>query len=113
MSQRDDRQFLELYRKYRYEDQLNFFYKKRQRAFQKAQVQAISISIGLMFLVVLAGAFQSIDIPWLKATCLLVAAICPVLSTAIAGYSTLYAFELQAKLYQDTINNLQRARRLL
>ncbi len=112
MSQRDDRQFQELYHKHRYEHQLDF-YKKRQGEFTKAQTQAIVISIGLMFLVFLAGAFESVDVPWLKLTCLLAAAICPVLSTAVAAYSALYAFEQQAKLYQDTIINLQRARVLL
>jgi len=112
MSQRDDRQFLELYHKHRYEHQLDF-YKKRQGEFTKAQTQAIVISIGLMFLVFLAGAFESVDVPWLKLTSLLAAAICPVFSTAFAAYSALYAFEQQAKLYQDTIINLQRARVLL
>lgn len=112
MSQRDDRQFQELYHRHRYEHQLSF-YKKRQGEFTKAQTQAIVISIGLMFLVSLAGAFESVDVSWLRLTCLLAAAICPVLSTAFAAYSALYAFEQQAKLYQDTIINLERARVLL
>ncbi|HWS83365.1 MAG TPA: SLATT domain-containing protein [Ktedonobacteraceae bacterium] len=112
MSQREDRQFLELYRKHRYEDQLDF-YRKRYGEFTKAQAQGIFISIGLMFFVFLAGALESVDVPWLKLTCLLAAAICPVLSTAFAAYSALYAFEQQTKLYRDTINNLQGARVLL
>lgn len=112
MSQHDDQQFLELYRKHRYEDQLDF-YKQRRREFTKAQTQAIFISIGLIFLVFIAGAFESVEVRWLKLTCLLAAAICPVLSTAFAAYSALYAFEQQAKLYQDTVNNLQRARVLV
>lgn len=112
MSQRESQQFLELYQNYRYQDQLSF-YSKRRREFSKAQTQAITISIGLIFLAAIAGVFESIDIPWLKLTCLLAAAICPVLSTAFAAYNALYAFEQQAKLYQDTINNLQRARVLV
>jgi hypothetical protein len=112
MSQHEDQQFLRLYQKYRYEDQLDF-YKRRHGEFTKAQAQAIFLSIGLMFIVCLAGALEQIEVPWLKLTCLLAAAICPILSTAFAAYNTLYAFEQQAKLYQDTLNNLQRARVLL
>ncbi len=109
MNQRDGQQFLKLYQIYRYENQLNF-YGSRRREFTKAQTQAITISIGLIFLAALAGALASIDIPWLKLTCLLAAAICPLLATALAAYNALYAFEQQAKLYQDTINNLLPAR---
>ena len=109
MNQRDDQQFLKLYQIYRYENQLGF-YRSRRGEFTKAQTQAITISIGLIFLAALAGAIASIDIPWLKLTCLLAAAICPLLSTALAAYNALYAFEQQAKLYQDTINNLLQAR---
>jgi hypothetical protein len=112
MSQQGDQQFLNLYQKYRYEDQIKF-YNRRHGEFTKAQAQAIFLSIGLIFIVCLAGALEQIEIPWLKLTCLLAAAICPILSTAIAAYSTLYAFEQQAKLYQDTLNNLRRAHVLL
>jgi SMODS and SLOG-associating 2TM effector domain 1 len=112
MIQHEDRQFLKLYQSYRYEDQLNF-YKSRQREFTSAQTQAITISIGLIFLAAIAGALESIDIPWLRLSCLLAAAICPVLSTALAAYNALYAFEHQAKLYQDTAHNLLQARALI
>ena len=43
---------------------------------------------------------------------MLLAAILPIFSTALAAYITLYGFEQQAKLYQDTTNNLLRARAL-
>jgi SMODS and SLOG-associating 2TM effector domain 1 len=109
MSQRDDKQFLKLYQTYRYEDQLHF-YRSRQTEFTTANAEGTAISIGLMFLAAaIGGIASSVTIPWLKLTCLLVAAICPILSTALAGYSVLYGFELQAKLYQDTINNLLKA----
>ncbi len=109
MDRHEDRQFLNLYQSYRYENQLNF-YKSRQREFTSAQTQAITISIGLIFLAAFAGALESIDIPWLRLTCMLAAAICPVLSTALAAYNALYAFEQQAKLYQDTTHNLLQTR---
>lgn len=111
MNQRDDRQFLKLFQDYRYEDQLNF-YRARRIEFTKAQTQAIIISIVLIFLAAIAGVLASVSGSWPKVVFLLVAAIFPVLSTAIAGYSVLYAFEQQAKLYQDTLNNLLLARSL-
>lgn len=113
MNQRDDQQFLQLYRKFRYEDQLTWHLKRRGE-FTKAQTQAFYIVIGLLTITAVAGAITSLEIPsWLKWTCLLAAAICPVLSTAFTAYNTLYGFEEQAKLYQDTIRNLQQARVLI
>jgi len=111
MNRHSAQEFLKLFQVYRYENQLKF-YQERQIEFTKAQTQAISISIGLIFFAAAAGALASVSESWLKVACLLVAAIFPVLSTAIAGYSVLYAFEQQAKLYQDTINNLLLARSL-
>jgi hypothetical protein len=111
MTQRNDKEFLSLYRLYRYENQLKF-YQDRRGAFTRAQTQAITLSIGLIFLAAIAGVFESTDVLWLKILCLLLAAICPVLATTLAAYSALYGFEQQAKLYQDTIINLQRARAL-
>jgi len=108
MSQRDDEQFLSLYQTYRYEDQLKF-YQHRRAEFSAANTQAVNISIGLIFLsAVAAGVATYIDLPWLRLIFLLVAAISPILSTALAGYSALYGFEQQAKLYQDTVDNLLR-----
>ena len=110
MSQRDDKQFLALYRAYRYEDQLKF-YEVRHEDFKTANTQAVTISIVLIFLTALtAGVASSTNIPWLKLTCLLIAAISPILSGALASYSALYGFEQQAKLYQDTLNNLKKTR---
>lgn len=109
MNQHDAQQFLELFQVYRYENQLNY-YRARRIEFTKAQTQAILISIILVFLAAAAGVIASASESWLKVVCLLLAAILPVLSTAIAGYSVLYAFEQQAKLFQDTISNLLSAR---
>jgi hypothetical protein len=110
MSQRDDKQFLALYTAYRYEHQLKF-YEVRHEEFEAANTQAITISIVLIFLTALtAGVASSTNISWLKLTCLLIAAISPILSSALAGYSALYGFEQQAKLYQDTITNLKKTR---
>jgi hypothetical protein len=112
MSQFDYTKFLEIYEKYRYDDQF-MFYEKRQKVFGSAKNQSILLNITLMFLASLAALWASAtNIPWLRITLLLLAAILPVLSTAMAGYSALYAFEQQAKLYQDTLTNLHYVRAL-
>jgi hypothetical protein len=110
MNQRDDKQFLALYTAYRYKDQLKF-YEDRHEEFKVANTQTFIISIVLLFITTItAGVASGTSNPSLKLTCLLIAAICPILSSALAAYSALYGFERQAKLYQDTINNLKKAR---
>jgi hypothetical protein len=109
LSQLKDRQFFELYQADRFEDQLAF-YKRAQEEFTKAQREAVIGSIILIFLSGVAGAIAaSVDIHWLKLLLFLFAAIFPIFSTALAAYSTLFGFEHQAKLYQDTIKSLNRA----
>ncbi len=105
----DARQFLRIYERYRYRDQLAF-YRDRQKEFSRAQNQTLSLSIALIFLAALAGALEAIPLSWLRLVCLLLAAICPILSTALTAYNTLYAFGRQAKLYQDAFYNLQKVR---
>jgi hypothetical protein len=102
-------QFLELYQTYRSSEQLKF-YRKRQQEFSRAQNQAMAFSITLIFLAALAAAFEALAVPWLHETCLLAAAICPILATALTAYNALYAFEQQAKIYEDTAHNLEKLR---
>jgi hypothetical protein len=106
MSQPDFAQLLEIYQKYRYQDQVTF-YQNRHKEFTKAETQATILSIGLIGMTALGGALQLIDVTWVKYVALFAAAICPVLFTALAAYRTLYGFEEQAKLYHDTIHNLR------
>ena len=109
MSQTEDQQFFELYRAKRFEDQLAF-YMSRSDEFTKAQKEAVIGSIILIFLSGVAGVIAaSVTINWLKLSLFLVAAILPIFSTALAAYSTLYGFDHQAKLYQDTIKSLNHA----
>ena len=109
MPQRDDKQFLELHQTYRFDVQLNF-YEARHEEFSKAHSEAIFASIGLVFLAGVAGIIASIvPNPELKLVFFLFVAILPVLSTALAAYNALYAFEQQAKLYKDTFDSLQEA----
>jgi SMODS and SLOG-associating 2TM effector domain 1 len=112
MSEPDQRQFFEIYQHYRYNDQYAF-YEHRHKEFNIAKNQSILMNITLMFLAALTALFASATtLPWLRLLLLLLAAILPVVSTAIAGYSALYAFEQQAKLYQDTLTNLHYVRAL-
>ncbi len=105
----DAEQFLQLYQRYRYEEQFKF-YTSRQKEFTRAENQAFAISIGLIFIAALAGALEGIPLSWFRLVCLLTAAICPMLSATLTGYTALYAFEQQAKLYQDALYNLQKVR---
>lgn len=109
MNQRNDKQFFELYQAERFEDQQEY-YKRTQEEFAKAKTEAMIGSIIIMFLAGIAGIVaSSVGIHWLRLLFLVLAAIFPIVSTALAAYSALYSFEHQAKLYQDTINNLDRA----
>lgn len=105
----DAERFFRLYQRYRFEDQYTF-YSSRRQAFTRAQNRTFSLSLGLIFLAALAGSLETLSWPWLKLVCLLTAVICPILSTALTGYNALFAFERQAKLYQDALSNLQKAR---
>lgn len=112
MSQLDHTKFLEIYQSYRYDHQYTF-YESRHKKFNSAKNQSLLLNITLMFLAALFALWASAtNILWLRTVLLLLAAILPVLSTAMAGYSALYAFEQQAKLYQDTLTNLHYARAL-
>jgi hypothetical protein len=105
LNQQATEQFLDLYQSERLQSQLDY-YEKRVKEFTNAQRQAIWLSIGLVFLTALAGAFEGIATSWLRVTLLLIAAICPILSTVLAGYTALRGFTQQAKLYHDARRNL-------
>jgi hypothetical protein len=103
------REFLSLYQKYRYDNQLGF-YKDRVAEFKKAQGQA---KVGGLVLVVIATlgsgvASFSYGSP-LRPISLVIAAIFLILYTALTAYTALYGFELQAKLYGDTTFKLAQA----
>lgn len=104
-----EQQFLAVYQRYRFADQ-HAFYQRRQAEFQAAHRQALTLSAWLMFSASAAAtlaAAQACD--WTSVWTLL-AIVFPILSTALQAYGELYAFEQQAKLYQDAANALHRAR---
>jgi hypothetical protein len=107
MSQYDTNQFLQFYQHYRHRHQLEF-YSNREEEFLHAQNEAIWLSFGLIFFAALAGILASVFTGGLQLICLLLAATCPVLSSTLAGYNALYAFEQQAKIYRDARQNLEK-----
>ncbi len=106
VDQQASRQFLEVYQNYRHQDQLDY-YTRRVKEYTNAQREAIWFSIGFVFLTALAGALEGLTSDWLQTTLLIIAAISPILSTTLAGYTALHGFTQQAKLYRDARNNLK------
>jgi len=114
LSEQNVHQFFKLYQEHRYQNQLNF-YASRVKEFKQAHKEAIGISIVLLGFTVLAGGLGAFNefAPWFKLTCQIAAVILPILSTTIIAYDGLYDFEQQAKLYNDSIDNLIHARQNL
>ncbi|GAC1459376.1 MAG: hypothetical protein PVSMB2_17400 [Ktedonobacteraceae bacterium] len=110
MSRPDKHEFFTLYRTYRFDDQRDF-YKGRHEEFEQAHAQAITINTVLLVLTAIVGglaAFAALPVG-VRLGFLLAAVIFPILATAITAYNTLYGFEQQEKLYQDTITALSAA----
>jgi hypothetical protein len=101
--------FLELYEQHRRKHQLDW-YRSRYREFEKANRQAGDISSILLLLTtmvsLLAGAGFATEAGLEKLWAVL-AVVLPALSTALAAYRGLYAFQEQAKLYRDAALTLQ------
>jgi hypothetical protein len=108
VSQRS-RELLAFYRKQRITDQLGF-YTSRQEQFERATGQALAISATLLGFATAASALAGTALGWAKVWSAL-AAILPAMSTALAAYLALYAFEQQSKVYGDAARALQVASR--
>jgi hypothetical protein len=102
-------QLLELYKDCRVDDQLGF-YRRRKDEFDRAAGQAAVVSAVLLGLTAatssLAGASAGHTQLWTA-----LAAILPALTTAVAAYAALFAFERQSKLYGDARRALLAATR--
>jgi hypothetical protein len=103
------KQYLALYRECRLEDQRRF-YEGRQSEFDAAREEVIWLTAVLLVLTAGAAALAAANIGKLQALWSILAVVFPALSTALAAYDGLYAFERQAKLYGDAANALLRAR---
>lgn len=106
MSSRE-RQFVELYRQARVEDQRKYYEDKA--ALNQAAHQELLLASAIVFgisgaVALLAGT----DVPG-KLVWAILAAVLPAFTTAFAAYEGLYAFERIARLFQDAARNLRRA----
>ena len=108
MSERE-KQFLNLYRKYRYEDQQRY-YESRLPELEAARNQVITLNIAFIVAAAVAAVLASVSAGEWKLFWAVLAVIFPVLATALSAYEGLYAFERQAKLYRDAVDALYRAR---
>jgi hypothetical protein len=103
-----DQQFLDLYKDRRYFDQIAY-YEGRQKEFEEAHNEFVILSAILMGLTALMSFLSSFEIENLKIWFALLAVIFPTLSAALSTYTTLYAFERQAKIYHDAFSRLESA----
>ena len=108
MSERS-RELLIFYGRHRIADQLGF-YGSRQEQFERASGQALAVSAMLFGFSAAAGALAGTAVGWGRAWAAL-ATILPAISTALAAYVALYAFEQQSKIYGDAIRAVQAASR--
>ncbi len=102
-------QLLSYYRKYRIDDQLDF-YGKRKDLFDKAAGQGLAVAAMLLGLASAASALAGANVGWTKVWPV-ASAILPAVSTALAAYLALYAFDQQSKIYRDAIRAVHAAAR--
>ena len=94
-----NRDLLEFYQASRIDDQLRF-YSSRREQFDQATGQGLAISAVFLGLTSAAAALAGTALGSAHVWAAL-AAILPAMSTALAAYVALYAFEQQSKVYGD------------
>jgi hypothetical protein len=102
-------QLLSYYRKYRVEDQLDF-YAGRSDLFDRATGQGLAVSAALLGLASAVSALAGTTVGWTSVWSA-ASAILPAISTALAAYLALYAFDQQSKLYGDAVRAVRAAAR--
>jgi hypothetical protein len=100
---------LRFYERNRIEDQLNF-YTSRKDQFDQAIGQGLAVSAMLLGFASAAGALAGTALAWAQGWSA-VAAILSAVSTALAAYISLYAFEQQSKIYADAARAVRAASR--
>jgi hypothetical protein len=105
----DPPRLIAFYRRCRLEDQRGF-YDDRSREFGSAAGQLATVSAVVLGLTTVTSILAGVE--WGGTTTFAILAIAlPALSTALAGYGALYAFEQQRKLYLDAVRALSKAGR--
>jgi hypothetical protein len=101
---------LEYYRKYRIQDQLDF-YTSRRDLFDRAVGQGLAVSAMLLGFASAVSALAGTTVGWTEVWSA-ASAILPAISTALTAYLALYAFDQQSKLYGDAVRAVRAAARL-
>src|SRR5581483_10439564 len=99
-----EQEFFHLYRRYRFEDQRQYYH-ARAEELERSIRQAQSLTTALMTIVIVANAIETIS-PWLRVVGSILAALCPILASALTSYTELYAFEAESKLYGEAASQL-------
>lgn len=102
-----EQEVLRFYRKHRIDDQLDF-YRSRSREFDNASGQALATSAVLLGLASAVGALSgaNLSLGWLWS---ILAVALPASATALAAYSSFYAFEQQSRIYGDALRAIRAA----
>lgn len=100
MSERSS-QLLGFYSKYRIDDQLTF-YTSRKDQFDRATGQGLAVSAMLLGFASAVSALAGTTVGWARVWSA-GSAILPAISTALAAYIALYAFDQQSKIYGDAV----------
>jgi hypothetical protein len=100
-------ELLRFYEQHRIDDQLGFYTGRREQ-FDRATGQALAISAMLLGFAAAVGALAGAAVGGREAWSAL-AAILPAISTALAAYIALYAFEQQSKIYGDAARAVRAA----
>lgn len=95
-----DAQFLALYQACRCADQ-QAFYQRRLQEFDRAQAQVIYVTGSLLGLSTVVAVLASANFGGQRTLWGVLAVAIPALSTALAAYQGLYAFDRHVKLYRD------------
>jgi len=104
----DPDRLVAFYNECRLDNQLDF-YERRSDEFGAAANQLAVVSAVVLGLTAIVSALATHE-SGLTTTFAILAIALPVLSTALAGYGALYAFEQRQKLYRDAVRSLQEAR---
>jgi hypothetical protein len=103
-----EEQFLEVYRRARAEDQRGYYERQAARA-EAAHRQLLAISAVVFGVSGAVAVLSGVHVPG-KIYWAVLAAVLPAVTTAIAAYEGLMAFERVAKLFRDAARNLRRVR---
>jgi SMODS and SLOG-associating 2TM effector domain 1 len=95
----------DLYAAHRLADQLDY-YDRTAREYERAARQSAKLTAALLAAGGIAAFLSSTHLAGQWGGWAIIAAVAPVLATALAGYEGLYGYERNAKLYADAVAGL-------